>query len=139
MKNWEFYEKELKKYNLAFALKNNQIYGCAKVSCGKCAFNMGESRTCDAAKVKWLYQEYKKSVILTEDEKSLCKLLGKGWIARDANGCLWWYEFKPRKYLFIWMSVGTNSQVRVIFSQYKFDFIRWEDEEPWEIKIDDEL
>jgi hypothetical protein len=103
MKNWEFYENELKKYSLTFAMKGNQIYGCEKVACHECDFYIGELRICDAAKVKWLYQEHKETVVLTDDEKSLCKLLGRGWIARDMNGDLWWYEVKPEKKEFICM------------------------------------
>lgn len=85
MKNWEFYERELKEHNLAFALVNNQIYWCSEVSCNECAFNRDESYVCDCTgnRMEWLYQECKKPIVLTDDEKALCKLLGRGWIARE--------------------------------------------------------
>lgn len=140
MKNWEFYEEEIKKYKLAFAMKDNQMYNCASTPCEKCIFDMGESCTCDVAKVKWLYQECKETVVLTDDEKALCKLLGRGWIARDdKNNYLYWYDLKPNKDSLCWL-LSKNSicfNVTGVFPQCKFDFIKWEDEEPWEVKVDD--
>lgn len=122
MKNWEFYEKELRKYKFAFAMRDNQICCCLDVACDKCAFDPDITKSCSEAKMKWLYQEHKEPVVLTDDEKSLCKLLGRGWIARDKNGKLYWFEI-----------INIDS----VFPQCKFDFIKWEDEEPWEVKIDD--
>ena len=140
MKNWEFYEEEIKKYKLAFAMKDNQMYNCASTPCEKCIFDMGESCTCDIAKVKWLYQEYKETVILTDDEKALCKLLGRGWIARDKNDDLYLYENKPKEKTDEHWCIPINTSLIAInkfFPQCKFDFIKWEDEEPWEVKVDD--
>lgn len=137
MKNWEFYEKELKRYNLGFAMKGNQIYNCAKVSCCECDFDMGESCICDTAKVRWLYQEHKEPIVLTEDEKALCKLLGRGWIARDNDDNLYWYEIKPKKKNFSAWLASSRMCIGIVFSQCKFNFIKWEDEEPWEVKVND--
>ena len=134
MKNWEFYEQELSAYGFSFAMSNNRLCNCRETLCDNCAFCLDRPYSCDSCegnKIRWLYQEYKEPVILTEDEKLLCKLLGRGWIARDKNGDLWWYEFKPKKDLSIWMSVETNSRIGIIFPQCKFDFIKWEDDEPW--------
>lgn len=143
MKNWEFYEDELKEHSLAFALMNNKVYWCSDITCSECAFSMGSQTCgeCGEAKLKWLYQEHKEPIVLTDDEKSLCKLLGRGWIARDMNGDLWWYKVKPeKKGLTIWTlpEVLTNLQIGIAFHQCKFDFIKWEDEEPWEVKVDDQ-
>lgn len=135
MKNWEFYEKELRTYGLSFAMEDNQMCSCAFTSCDRCMFSMSESYPCDATRVKWLYQEYKEPVILTDDEKALCKLLGRGWIARDKDGTLWWFENKPKeKFIDVWYTTFIELSA---FPQCKFDFIKWEDEEPWEVKIDD--
>ena len=138
MKNWEFYEKELRTYGLSFAMEDNQMCSCAFASCDRCAFSMSESYPCDATRVKWLYQEYKEPVVLTDDEKALCKLLGRGWIARDKNDYLHWYERKPYKDNYTWIRTRQSRCVNIgdIFSQCKFDFIKWEDEEPWEVPHD---
>lgn len=142
MKNWEFYERELRTYGLHFAMEDNQMCSCAFVSCDRCMFSMSESCLCDATRVKWLYQEYKEPVVLTDDEKELCKLLGRGWIARDKNGDLYWYGIKPKeKSLSKWLSSSIKMNelmfIGMVFPQCKFDFIKWEDEEPWEVKVDD--
>ena len=141
MKNWEFYEKELKEHTLSFAVKDNQVHWCSDVRCDECMFYMGESQQCDAARLKWLYQEYKEPVILTEDEKALCKLLGRGWITRNQYNYLLWYDNKPNKYdstTSLRMQTEQSRCVNIgnIFPQCKFDFIKWEDE-PWEVKVDD--
>lgn len=140
MKNWEFYEKELKNYGFGFTIKDNQAYYCSDVPCGECMFHTNTSRRCNDLKIEWLYQEYKRPIVLTDDEKSLCKLLGRGWIARDNNGDLWWYEIKPKKKnssIWILPNVLTNLQIGIAFPQCKFNFIKWEDEEPWKVEVDD--
>lgn len=143
MKNWEFYEKELRTYGLSFAMEDNQMCSCAFTSCDRCMFSMSETYPCDATRVKWLYQEYKEPVVLTDDEKTLCKLFNRGWIARDKDDSLYWYENKPgRKGDQKWaLCDGLHNDLSLrlnkIFPQCKFDFIKWEDEEPWEVKVDD--
>ena len=137
MKNWEFYEKELRTYGLSFAMEDNQMCSCAFASCDRCMFSMSESCPCDATRVKWLYQEYKEPVVLTDDEKALCKLLGRGWIARDRDNNLYWYETKPKKKnLSEWLA-SSKMCIGMVFPQCKFEFIKWEDEEPWRVQIDD--
>ena len=136
MKNWEFYEKELRKYRFAFAMRDNQICCCLDVACDKCAFDPDITKSCSEAKMKWLYQEHKEPVVLTEDEKSLCKLFGRGWIVRDKDDCLHWHERKPYKGDCKWIQTRQSRRVNIggIFSQCKFEFIKWEDEEPWEVE-----
>lgn len=146
MKNWEFCEEQLRKYNLAFAMNNdnhNQISSCESIRCDRCAFsasNQSEPVICDVTKIKWLYQEHKEPAVLTNDEKSLCKLLGRGWIARDKDNSLWWYKNRPKEKLDDgWCIPNSTINVKIskYFPQCKFDFIKWEDEEPWEVKVND--
>lgn len=149
MKNWEFCEEQLRKYNLAFAMNNdnhNQISSCESIRCDRCAFsasNQSEPVICDVTKIKWLYQEHKEPAVLTNDEKALCKLFSRGWIARDKDDSLYWYENKPGgksdlRWTFCNGSYGDLSlRLNKFFPQCKFEFIKWEDEEPWEVKVDD--
>lgn len=137
MKNWEFYEEELREYSLSFAMKDNQICWCSDISCNECMFYITKSQTCASARLEWLYQEHKRPVVLTDNEKALCKLLGRGWIARDKDDNLYWYEIEPdKKNLSAWLASSTIC-IGMVFPQCKFDFIRWEDEESWEVKVDD--
>ena len=56
MKNWEKYEKEIKKIGIGniAADKNGKIGDCRKMSCKKCT---GYKNGCDNAFAEWLYQE----------------------------------------------------------------------------------
>lgn len=141
MRNWGIHEKELRKYNFNFAVKDNQICSCAKTSCNKCALWDKSQTTCNAARIEWLYQEYKEPVVLTEDEKILCKSFNRGWIARDKDGSLYWYENRPRRkgdqkwLLCDGLHNDLSLRLNKIFPQCKFEFIEWEDEEPWEVKV----
>lgn len=133
MKNWEFYEKELKEHNIVFAMRDNQICWCSEISCNECMFYMNYPRDCNKAKTEWLYQEHKEPIVLTEDEKSLCKLLGRGWIARNEDNRLRWFDAN----IAIPNTVSNVIDLTLVFPQCKFEFIKWEDEEAWEVKIDD--
>jgi hypothetical protein len=136
MKNWEFYEKFVKN-NPLFAVVKGKLVQCVDTSCEECDF--GGMNCCSISRIEFLYQDYKEPVVLTDDEKTLCKMIGRGWIARDLDGKLWWYKTKPTK-----RTVGTWSNRSVIvadisdaFPQCKFEFIKWGDDEPWEVQIDD--
>lgn len=141
MKNWEFYEKELKEHNIVFAMRDNQICWCSEISCNECMFHMNHPRDCNKAKTEWLYQEHKEPIVLTEDEKALCKLLdNRGWITRDKNNTLWWYEDKPKQRIDnLWCIPNSTTafiKISACFPKCKFNFIKWEDE-PWEVKVSD--
>lgn len=139
MKNWEFYEKELKEHNLSFAMKDNQICWCSEVRCNECMFYMNHPRDCNKAKTEWLYQEHKEPIVLTEDEKALCNLLKTGFIVRNKDGRLFWFQHKPtHKSASEWLTISGNRAIlNTAFPDCKFEFIKWEDEEPWEVKVND--
>ena len=69
---------------------------------------------------------------ITEDEKVILRNLPEKykWIARDKNGLIFIYEKKPSKYDYSW--IGYNDKA---FPYYHlFQFIKWEDEEPYLIE-----
>ena len=69
----------------------------------------------------------------TEDEKAILKVLLKEkykWIARDKNGCLYIYENKPEKRISIWGASGLAMRP----FDHLFQFIQWEDDEPYSIE-----
>lgn len=135
MKNWEFYEEKIKENNFIFGVIDGEIVRCLSVNCGKCSF---KSISCGTQRLRFLYQEHKEPIRLTDDEKVLCKLLGRGWIARDKNGNLYWYLNKPNKAGIDWMEQNLEYiSISTVFPQCKFNFIKWEDEEPWEVKVND--
>ena len=69
---------------------------------------------------------------ITEDEKVILRNLPEKykWIARDKNGLIFLYAKKPSKYDYSW--IGYNDKA---FPYYHlFQFIKWEDEEPYSIE-----
>lgn len=135
MKNWEFHEEEVKEYGFTFGMKNNKIYSCRELHCTECAFYT-PGCLCTNLVIKWLYEEHKEPVILTDDEKKLCELLDGGWVVRSGNGVLCYYRQKPNKNEQTGLWYGRlGSSITSLFPQCKFEFIKWEDEEPWEVRI----
>ncbi|WP_025728429.1 hypothetical protein [Atopobacter phocae] len=78
--------------------------------------------------------EQRKDIKLTDDEiiyLKFAKLEGCNWIARDKNGYLYAYKEEPEKLDTVWSNDGDLS---VNFNEIeKFKFIKWEDDEPYNI------
>lgn len=142
MKNWEFYKDQIKGYqSKEFAVVDGKVISCSLANCYRCQL-YNEARSCWNQRIEFLYQEYKESVVLTDDEKTLCRLLGRGWIARDKNDTLWWYQDNPPTKQAndggTWKNTsGLCTMIHKLFPQCKFEFIKWEDKEPWEVQVDD--
>ena len=68
----------------------------------------------------------------TEDEKAILRNVPKHykWIARDLNGHLYIYVSKPKKGLTIWVNTG----LLMLPFDHLFQFIKWEDKEPYSIE-----
>ena len=69
---------------------------------------------------------------LNEDEKAILRNVPKHykWIARDIDGCLYVYASKPKKGITMWESDG----LPMIPFVHLFQFIKWEDKEPYLIE-----
>ena len=83
--------------------------------------------------LKKLLWERKEKPQLTEDEKVILRNLPKDykWITRDKNGTICVFNGKPYKHRFVWD--GQFMGVLALF-QHLFNFIKWEDEEPYSIE-----
>lgn len=82
---------------------------------------------------KELLWERKEKPQLTEDEKAILKVLLNEkykWIARDKNDWLYVYASKPKKRITIWENTGSPMMPFV----HLFNFIKWEDDEPYSIE-----
>ena len=80
-----------------------------------------------------LLWERKEKPKLTEDEKAILKVLlneNYKWIARDKNDWLYVYASKPKKGITIWENTGSPMMPFV----HLFNFIKWEDDEPYSIE-----
>ena len=74
----------------------------------------------------------KPQIKLTEDEKAILRNLPKEykWIARDLSGMVYIFIERPEKGQAIWYGCG---QPMIPF-YHLFQFIKWEDEEPYSIE-----
>ena len=74
----------------------------------------------------------KPKIKLTKDEKVILKNVPQyyKWIARDKNDWLYVYASKPKKGITIWENTGSPMMPFV----HLFNFIKWEDEEPYSIE-----
>ena len=81
---------------------------------------------------KELLWERKEKPKLTEDEKVILRNLPKEykWIARDLSGMVYIFIERPEKGQAIWYGCG---QPMIPF-YHLFQFIQWEDEEPYSIE-----
>lgn len=145
MLNAEKYKEELKENGEYFAVsKNGKLSHCSVHLCDKCIFCNGED--CHTNEFNWLFEEYKEPIKLTRFEYDFLKNINERWkwIARDEDNYMCLYEVKPHKEecegtwkpespvddVFNLTGVCFND----LFSRAFFDFVRWADEEPYNIK-----
>ena len=79
-----------------------------------------------------LLWERKEKPKLTEDEKAILRSLPKDykWVARDLSGMVYIFIERPEKGQAIWYGCGRP----MIPSYHLFQFIQWEDDEPYSIE-----
>lgn len=141
MKNFEAYKDKIKECDYDFAVKNGEVIKCYG-TCKNCDFRNNNSGNCKYNKIKWLYEEYKKSKIkIPLVTKYFLESLDNKykWIAKDENGQVWVYEMKPKKDKETkqWYNGNRGTVYRFeedIFKKELFDFLSWEDEKPTNIK-----
>lgn len=73
---------------------------------------------------------------ITENEKVILRnLLGNyEWIARDGNGVLYVYRYKPKKCEEFWVNNPDDIIGNLRVFNHLFQMVRWEDDEPWKIE-----
>jgi hypothetical protein len=109
---------------------------CDGFNCKECVF----IDNCNMANYyNWGTSEHVEKPELTKKERQFCELVETGWIARDDNDVLFWYEAKPNKGNTMWTSTPYGNYHRLdnkLFSHVncKFSFITWNDNEPWSIE-----
>lgn len=94
--------------------------------------NTTSCRQCLKLSLMDLLEEYKEPVKLTKFEYEYLKFAKENeynFIARDTNNHLYLYPNKPWKGELIWNCIDGNTPV---FSEL-FKFVKWEDEEPYNI------
>lgn len=86
--------------------------------------------------IEWCKEEYKEPIQMTLFEKSILKCAiahGYEWISRDEkNNLLSIHKRKPKKTYLAWDSLD-DENILELFND-KFQFIQWEDKEPYDIQ-----
>lgn len=145
MKNFEAYEDKIKELKGKIALnKSNELVSCIGFRCSDCKFSgRGDGKYCLQKTFEWLYKEHQKPKIkIPLATKYFLESLNDKyeWIAKDEDGAVWCYKFKPEKYTQDknkrWTTYGRGNIAgfRDVFKKELFDFLFWEDEEPTNIK-----
>ena len=146
MTNLEFYKEEIEKINKEghqVAVVDGKPMSCCKEcdACDKCELHHRPAyikQGCGVSRTMWLMEEHNEKFTISLSELSFLELLSnKFYIARDCSGMLYVYNGLPVKdgTFGVWRSAGYNSLhiSKSIFKHVKFDFIRYEDENPWSV------
>lgn len=140
MLNAEKYRKEILNNYSGFSVIDSHIDDCESILCESCLFSNSKNDdgylTCINRKVKWLLSEYKEPLKVSKLEYDILLYLYHNtkyrYIARDEGGYLFAYYYPVVKGMENWEG-GENYETLDIFVTL-FKFVKWEDEEPIEIK-----
>lgn len=134
MTNFEYWKDrilEIINKGTTVALESGNPKECFYTNCYNCGF-CNNTRSCNKVRFEWFYSEHEEKPKLTKRERKLCEALETGWIAANKSGKVYWYNRLPIK--------GDNAYVNCGKSMYisgagfQFDFIDFEDEEPWMVE-----
>lgn len=143
MTNFEYHKDEIleaTKNGSGFGIKQDsgRIVSCSNTQCSDCRFSGWQ---CTSERVRWGYEKHVEKPKLTKKERMFCELVGTGWIARDRDGSLFWYLYKPHKSDSIWKVDADNYNDIMRFKDVfmrrancRFSFIIWIDKEPWSVE-----
>ena len=102
---------------------------CESMNCMDCIFY---DANCTSAREAWLKSKYEKSKhVFTEEQKNFIRACDKiKYIARDKDGRLYSYCFKPIKCATFWKDYELTGVKLCNLSMIGFPQIKWEDKEP---------
>ena len=137
MVNAEYYREEVEKADYAFGIVGGKVTSCRDADCGECAFSGDPLMGCSLKAVKWLMSDTRESIVLTKKEKQFAGEICDGFLARDSDGTLYWYQQKPKKAESEWKGSICYADTAIypgILRRNIFPFIQWKDEEPWSVE-----
>lgn len=140
MKNREKFAKEILDIacnggSIGVDKTTNKPIDCDYLGCKNCAIG-GE---CITGIKEWSESEYIEKPTITSKEKAFLNLLLPRWkyIVRDKNTSLYVFTTIPRKATDCWSVKDISNDYCHVFKDLlgeMFNFIKWEDEEPWSIE-----
>lgn len=116
--------------SIAISIKTRDDDYCDNHNCGECDFCKNKDEI-----LKILLSEHIEKPKITDDEKAILRNLPKKckYIIRNWNNKLFLTEGKPQKKGdYYWSYKGYCYELDIF--EHLFQFIKWEDEEPWSIK-----
>ena len=86
--------------------------------------------------MRWAESEYVEKPTITSREKNFLDALlpSRKYIARDEDNSLYVYYDKPIRGNTLWISDYACHDIPKDMYGSMFEFIKWEDEEPWSIE-----
>lgn len=73
--------------------KAGKPVSCENLDCDDCIVYMPGG--CNLGRIRWLMAEYEERKTITKQEYHFLKFVQIGWIARDEDGWLTWFEKQP--------------------------------------------
>lgn len=133
----EKYFEELKNIRTDVAIVDDKPKECIVTICEECR-RKDENNNCSfEILIEWLAEEYVEHVTLNKKERMFCELVETGYVARDSDNRLYWYKNIPNKVQGAWFdpdNIISFSNIYEYSSELKFDFIKYEDENPWSVE-----
>ena len=136
MTNFEYWKDrilEILESYILFGLKNGCPTACCRIECKNCDLYEDEIHYCNIKRIEWLYSEHEEKPKLTKRERKLCEALETGWIAANKSGNVYWYSNLPVK-LYTMYQIRGGDSIRISGAGFQFDFIDFDDEEPWMVE-----
>lgn len=149
MKNFEYWEKEIKEITDAgndVSLVDGKPEICDVTSCTRCDLGAGR---CGSDLIRWLYADHIEKPRINRRTKLFFDAIETGWVARDEDGEVCVYNYKPIKngkdnyWSGATIDIPEKSALTIVSSSgcYRellnfltLDFIKWEDAEPWKVE-----
>lgn len=135
--NFEFYKDQIleiaKRGSLAVC--NDKPVSCGEIQCTGCLFKRDEYGCAQGRELfEWLYAEHVDQPKLTKRERAFCEAVQTGWIARDCDMTLCYFECKPIFIKDSWNAEGHYVYLEALGLNDEFMFIKDTDAECWSIE-----
>ena len=134
MTNFEYWKDKILKINnedgdIAI-IKGIPSRCCSVKKCYYCDLSL-KGNSCRQQLIEWLYSEHEEKPKLTKRERKLCEALETGWIAADKDCAVYWFLHLPVKAITVY---NGSPSMYLSGAGFQFDFIDFEDEEPWMVE-----
>ena len=136
MKNIEYYKEKILDIvghgdSVGVDRNTNEPEGCAFLGCQNCKLADG----CNNGLRKWCNEEYIEKPMLTKNEKKFLDIINPKYkyVTKNKNNMLCLSVGIPIKTGNDWIGVNDCAYISENYFNGLFKFIKWDDEEPWQL------